>query len=130
MSWLWRSCHVGLLGANMPPLPLLVASPSPGAAFDHAQLVSKRAAGGAAFSDAPPKLEKFSELKREATEASELAARLQAENDRLQAENEALAQENRELKAARADADDSHTRGKPAEQEIKELKRQLSSVSS
>lgn len=103
----------------MPPLPLLVASSSRGAAFDHAQLLPRGAADG------PPRLEKFSELKREAVEANELAERLQKENDRLRAENTVLERANRELKAVQIEADSGRLLGKPAQQEIKELKQQL-----
>lgn len=113
-----------VVGVKMPPLPLLVATPSPGTAFEHAQLLPKGSAASAA-ADGIPKLEKFSELKREAAEANRLATRLQAENNRLKAENETLQRENRELTATGMDADSSYARGKSSAQEIKDLKRQL-----
>ena len=107
----------------MPPLPLLVASPSPGGPFDHAQLLPKVAGASNSLDESAQPvqpLEKFSELKRELSDANKAAAKLQAERDRLQAENTVLAQENDELRARQSGSADAE----PA-QEVKKLKKQL-----
>ena len=102
------------------PLPLLVASPSPGMEYNHAQLVS----GLDRSRDlVQPPLEKFSDIQREADEQRRLAVRLMAEKEQLLAENEILMQQNDELRSRQGDGAESPT----AEQqkEVKRLKKQL-----
>ena len=102
-------------------LPLLVATPSPGMAYNHAEFVS--GVDRARDHLVQPPLERMSDIQRELDEQRRLAKRLLSEKERLQAENEILIQENDELRSRHPPpAVTSQTK------EVKRLKKELNAA--